>query len=342
MKSMSISFPYTAVLLEDDSFVAYDYKVKNDLLVLDKKYEVTDDASFHFRNAILVINTADVLSQYVDSENAMDALEEAYPTINISDVYFDYQNTKNKVITLLKKAVLQKLFQDYSIEKKYFSHVRLGPSLSSIHSSSQQLTSVEMSSYAIASEIKDLVVQNNLKELLNGISHEVYNKRFFEITKWAAITLFLVSLSVNFYYHEHYRNELASLTIRAQSFKNIDKKIDALQESVNANQQLLNNDNSSDINLVRGINELLLNFQEIRFNKLSYQPLKSGLSDNQSIRLSENQIVVEGLTPNKIILDNYIKFLNTHFVVAETSVLLISEDSDKVAFKILVTTNEIR
>jgi hypothetical protein len=340
MAISSFNSSYTAVIVDNTTVIGYDFKLNKDELEFEKKYEVTEKDFFHFKTAILIINTSDVLHQHVESENFQDALEEAYPAIKISDIYHDFQNVNSKIVSVVKKVTLDKLLSNDSLHKKYFSAIRLGPSVAAISSERIEVSDEEMSSYAIATYIKHLDVSTNLIDINNGFKNSIFNKRFFEITKWSAIAVFLVGLCINFYFHEHYRKELDRATITARSFKDIDKKIESLQESVSSNEQLLGSDNTDDINKLHQINEILLADENIRFIKLNYQPLKSALGSDQMLRLNNNKIIIEGYTPDKSVLNNYMDFVRDQNMIKEVSVLLITEESNKVLFKIQISTNE--
>lgn len=333
---------YTVLVIEDDALIAFDTKVQNDQIVVEREFVPEEKDQFHFKDALLVIKTNDVVQQEILSKNALDALEEAFPAIRASEIYYDYQNIQKSIISIIKKIHLDELLNKHGISEKYISHLRLAPSLHAISSNESALEINELVELAVASIIKDLPRQYNFEDLETLFKDRISNKRFFEITKWSAIAVFLIGLTANFFYHEKYRKQLDEARIGLQSYKNIDKKLATVKSSLEANELLISSDNSSDMNTLRSINNWIVNQVGISFDQVTYQPLRSKINNDQEVRLEKNQILIEGKAKTSNQLDEFISFLKVQSSINDCSVISIEELSKFVNFKLELTLDETR
>ncbi|WP_124981833.1 hypothetical protein [Nonlabens xiamenensis] len=341
---MKYQFSYRpiALVLNEEVLTAYEVAIKEGSISIVKEYSPKVTDNFHFYDTLLILKSKEIITEIVVSSNPQDALEEAFPAIRTTDIYFDYQSLNCNVISIIKKSYLKSLIDKHNLPKRYINHIRLAPSLTAISTSNQDFTDGELAEIGLGMRLKSVNGQSNLDALEKNFQEKLFNKRFFEVVKWSAITVFLVGLLINFFYHEQYRKELETVKISAQSFKNIDQKIQNLQEEVKANRLILNSDNSEDIELIRFLNSIMLFDEEIKFNTVEYQPLKSKIKVDQELRIQQNELILSGVTTSKILLNDYLAFLKEQDLISEVLVQSINEDAGKVDFKILVRLDETR
>lgn len=333
----------SVLVLDDTETKAFDFKIEGNQLSIIKEYEISDKDSLHFKNVILLINTKEVISKAVLSETAQDALEEAFPAIRSSDVFYDYQNVQEPVISIIKKSALNDLITKHDIPEKYVSFIRLSKTLHTLTNDTiENDSSKTFAELAVASQVKNLKNHHNFTELQNEFQYRLSNKRFFEITKWSAILIFLVGLTVNFIYHEKYRKQVDELKITAQSYKNIDAKLKTIEESVNANELLISSNNTDDINLIRTINNWIVNKEGIKFKEVTFQPLRSKISSDQKLRLDGNVIFIVGSAKENSSLEKFITYLKQQKRIDRCNVISIDESMNLVNFELEVTLNEAR
>lgn len=331
-----------AVILDDSGMCAYEFKIKNNQLEFIKKYEVDLSDSFHFKEAVFIIDTKDVISKKVLSSSAGDALVEAFPAIRASEVYYDYQNVIEPIISIIKKSALEEIIKRHELNTKFPSTLRLGKTLATIQEGSKELNQQELAEYALGLHIKNIKGDYNFSDLTLEFKNQLFNKRFFEITKWSAILVFLLGLMINFFYHERYRKELEEIRVSAQSFKNIDDKIQSLKQSVDVKTALVNSDNTADVNTLRNIHRLIMLEESIGFTNIEYQPLKSTLQANQDLRIRTDQIIIKGTAKEKSVLDKYLMTLKKDDFIKEMSVVSIIESTSSIQFELLLKLHEVR
>ena len=150
--------------------------------------------------------------------------------------------------------------------------------------------------------------------LLNKIFRE---KVFFRKGLVTGIVFLLCALLANFLLFSNYYNELQDLKGKHQleiskknSFQERLKNIEQKEKQV---EGILNNSNST---ATYYVNRLVTEIpEEVELNKLSFQPLRKPVKEDEPIELEENSILIEGISKDEDAFSEWItKLENTDWI----------------------------
>jgi hypothetical protein len=333
MKNLKSLFPEKVVILNEDGLTIHDLTIEGDVIAFAKAYPAKPDQKFLFDKAVLVIDLEGIISREVMSSDPQEALMEAFPAIRASEIYYEFLALKKNRISIIKEERLHGIFRKQDLDSKSFSEFYFADTLKAA-SSESAISNEQLSEIALGLFLKKIQAKHNMSVIKNRLNEKLFNSRFFEIGKWSAIVFFLIALTVNFFYHERYRKELAEKRVKAQAFTNVDEELTELKNQIKSSELLLNSNNQESIEILRGINDILLFSQDIRFSEVLYQPLRSVLKQGDEIRLKENILVLKGNTTEQNMLDAFLKFLNRHELIDQVNVGEIREDKRTVFFEL--------
>ncbi len=117
------------------------------------------------------------------------------------------------------------LISDYNKVFSTSNSIRLLPTVKNY--SNEEISNEKLYEVAMAYHLKEVVFSHNFHQILDSAKNHTFNARFFGLTKWSAIAVFLIGLLVNFFYHEEYRSELGE-----REFSPKQKKISILKFEV--------------------------------------------------------------------------------------------------------------
>jgi len=320
---------------------AYRFSLEKNQLVFIEEINSSKWDNLYLSTSLLLINSNEVVSKNVVSNNVEHAFEEAFPAFKKSELFYDFQEGEYNKLSIIKKESFDRLNDCFEFTKLFATTIRLGSSANSFDS--KELSPIQLSEYALASLIKKVTHENNLTQAHNDFKNLRFNKRFFEFAKWGSITFFLIGLMLNFHFHEKYRNELNEVKNLAQSYKGIDDKLEKLTTTLNTNKQLVNSDNQSDINRLRFLNNLILKSNhKITFSNYRYQPLKTNFKQGKKVRLDENKLEITGIANNRIDLDYYVNIIRKSNQVKDLVISNINQDSKQIEFELIIHLDNAR
>ena len=88
-----IQFPFAALYISDESIELLQVKIEADYIAFAKAQTPKVSDKFHFKNTTAIIDSKEIISNEVVSETAEDALDEAFPAIRRSDIYYEFIKT---------------------------------------------------------------------------------------------------------------------------------------------------------------------------------------------------------------------------------------------------------
>ena len=326
------------ILIEDSGAWYLTFTVEKNSIEFISKVPLVEKKSLLNLNLLTIINVTDILSKKVTANNIQDSLEEAFPAIRRDDLYFDYQSQENPVISIIGRKKMSYLISDYNKVFSTSNSIRLLPTVKNY--SNEEISNEKLYEVAMAYHIKEVVFSHNFHQILDSAKNHTFNARFFELTKWSAIAVFLIGLLVNFFYHEEYRSELGEARILTQTKKNLDSKIEVLQNQVDSDNILLIGNNTSDINVVRILNNLIVNHTDIRFTEVSFSPVKNKLSSDQDLRVEEGRVFISGETKSESQLNALIESFKKENIVDDISILSMDDTQINLLFELDIKINE--
>ncbi len=327
------------VLIDDSGAWYLNFSIDKNSVEFISKVPLVEKKSLQNLNLLTLIDLTDILYKKVTANNVQDSLEEAFPAIRKDDIYFDYQSQESSVISIIGKKKITHLTSEHNKVFSASNSIRLLPTVK--NNFNEVVSNERLYEIAMAYFIKEVEFSHNFQQILENAKNHTFNARFFELTKWSAIAVFLIGLLINFFYHEQYRSELEEARILTQTNKNLNSKIEALQKQVDSDNILLAGNNTNDINSVRIFNNLIVEYQDIKFFELSFSPIKNKLSKDQDLRIEEGKVFISGSTRSEKNLNTFIESTRKLKMVNDISILSIDDNGVDIEFDLDIRINEI-
>jgi hypothetical protein len=336
---------YQVLFIDNDVLILYNFVRINNLIEWVDSRSLEEKESFHFAQTICVVNTTDVLTATTTAKTIDQALEEAFPAFKKTDLYIDFQYSNSNSIAIIKKDKLDVVLKKHQVISLNPLQIRLGTTVCAVEEGldHSDLSHSKIAELAVVSFITEQPYENNLDGLAVRFRESRTNKRIFEITKWSAILVFLVGLLVNFYFHEHYRKELGMIQQQQVSIKELDEGIERLSNKIKTKEYLLQSNNSSDIDLLRYLNNHLAATGNVLLEELTYQPTRSSIENNEELKLHENRVKIIGKATTKKDFNTYVIHLEQLNSIQKVEILSVEETSRTIAFELQIQLgDEIR
>jgi hypothetical protein len=329
---------YHVLFIDNEGLILYRFFRDKNIVELQDSRAIQEKESFHFSKSICIINTTDVISSKVAATSLESAFEEAFPAFKKNEVCIDFQTSEINSIAIIKKDKLNSILEKYQVASLNPLQIRLGTSACAIENKEENshFSNDHIAELAVVSFITN---QQNDK-VLYGIESKLQeartNKRIFEITKWSAVSFFLIVLLINFYFHEYYRKELGFIQQQQISIKELDQNIENTSNEIKTKEYLLKSNNITDINTLRFLNNQFASSGEIILEQLTYQPIRSSIENNEEIKLYNSQIKIIGKASTKKELNNYINGIQQLKSIEKVQIFSVEESGRSVLFELQI------
>lgn len=329
---------YQVIFIDSDGLTLYEFTKVNNIIELVNSREIEEKESLHFNKAICVINTKDVLTSKTQATTLDKAFDEVFPAFRKADLYIDFQQSEVSQIAIIKKEKLIEVLNHYNISSLYPLQIRLGSTVCSIENLSGQNSAFnsKIAELAVASLITEQSIENNLDGVELRFRESRKNKRLFEIMKWSAILVFLVGLLINFYFHEYYRKELGLIQQQLVSINKLDEDIEQISNKIKTKEFLLRSDNANDINTLRYLNNHLAATGKVALDQLTYQPLRSGIENNEELKLYNQIVWIIGKASSKGDFNDYVNRVEKLKSIKKVEIISVEETAKNILFELQI------
>lgn len=244
--------------------------------------EVTSHTLFSkIKHAVVIINTSDVITKQITGsfEKATTALMQAFPNVNLDDVYYSiHKQGVNTFVSLCRKELINRVLQTYFPKKMEVLEISLGHDAlfstleyfdSEIITSNATITQedgkvvhikpsiAETKQYDIdglsfshtealsfSAALNKALINNtntntNLESLNGELLNNFFNQRLFKTGTQFGLSLILIILLINFFAFNHYYNELERLKELGNINASTKSKVIELQSELDKKQRLI-------------------------------------------------------------------------------------------------------
>ena len=308
----------------------------------------------------------------------------AFPNINLNDFYYEILSQEQQhFISLCRKEYVEKIIEVYHILNLHITNISLGHHLvgtisqflnkefvfssnSKITLEKHRITQIEKSettneiyhinglriknkqllsfSGALQLLLNTNSIQTNLSDQRDTLKDSYHQTRFFNLFLRTSGLFILGLLLVNFFFFNHYFNEVSELRQLSQVNQSTKTHILSLDKVVSKKQKLVedllkNNGSKSSFY----VNEIVHSIpQSILLSELNYQPLLKRLKPNKEVELNNNTIEVSGTSNDSDAFSLWINALENLSWTTKIDILNYGSTSSKsYEFKLqLIIANE--
>ena len=194
--------------------------------------------------------------------------------------------------------------------------------------------------------INDSVQESNLNELILDSKNEYTAKKLFTYGGWGILLFVLIILLVNYMFFMKFQSNRDHLSSQLQFHKNSITQLKEYKSELERKSSFLSKNkilSSSRISYYADQIALRLP-KEITLTKLDIFPLEKRLKSKQEAVFIYNEIIIEGLTENGIILNNWIKELKKLDWIMRIEITSYSQEDLKAggefSIEIILNTNQ--
>ena len=319
-----------------------------------------------------------------EQQDTIKLVYKAFPNINLDDFYYEILSQEQQhFISLCRKEYVEKIIEVYHILNLHITNISLGHNLlspiseflkeeqvfssnSKITLERHRITQIEKSettnetyhinglkiknkqllsfSGALQLLLNTNSIQTNLSDQRDTLKDSYHQTRFFNLFLRTSGLFILALLLVNFFFFNHYFNQVNVLRQLSQVNQSTKTHILSLDKVVSKKQKLVDDllkSNGSKSSLY--INEIVHRIpQSILLSELNYQPLLKRLKPNKEVELNNNTIEISGTSNDSDAFSLWINTLEKLSWTTKIDILNYGSTSSKSSeFKLqLIITNE--
>jgi hypothetical protein len=286
-----------------------------------------------------------------DQNDPQKLVYKAFPNINLEDFYFEVvSETKSSFISICRKRYVDELITTYSNKKINIIDFSLGNSLVStiksfvneehirtsnaiIKIKNQQIAEIDKANFqpevyninglkvfnqellsfsgALQKVLNSDITITNYKDISDSLLTKFKHIQFFnQFLKFSGL-LILAVLLINFYFFNHYFNQVNELRQISQINESTKQQIVALDESVTKKQKMVNDLlKSSGSKTSYFVNVIMHSLPEtLLISEFNYQPLIKRVKTDKPIELNEDTIMMSGSSSDSNLFSKWINQL---------------------------------
>lgn len=298
-----------------------------------------------------------------EQKDPLKLVYKAFPNINLDDFYFEVvSETITSFISICRKSYVDELISSYSDNKiniidfsignslasnvkSFISEEHIGTSNAIIKIKNQQITAIDKANFqseiyningikvsnqellsfsgALQKALNSDIAITNYKDISDRLLTKFKNIQFFnQFLKFSGL-LILVVLLINFYFFNHYFNQVNELRQISQINESTKQQIVTLDESVSKKQKMVNDllkNNGSKTSyfayvIMQSLPETLL------ISEFNYQPLIKRIKTDKPIELNEDIIMMSGSSSNSKLFSKWINRLEQFTWIEKVDIL---------------------
>ena len=198
-------------------------------------------------------------------------------------------------------------------------------------------------SCVLSNKIGTQKISSNLTGAIKSLKNEFSSKRKFTIVSQSFLVILLVILLSNFFLFDFYYDRSEKL-LQETSIYEIKRKnySDILERVKSKENRLFVIDSNSNSKVTYLLDQLAGSIETSTvLEQLTYQPIARTIKINQPISVSENTILINGSTSNKILFVNWLNEVESNYWVKSVETLGFEQKRKTTFFSIKLILNEL-
>lgn len=297
----------------------------------------------------VVVNNEQIITKQIERFNNANHLTNAFPNIKAADFYYEaYSNNDQTFISICRKDYIDDLILKFEKLKINVVSVNLGNLVVSqlgnyisgeVFSSNASITFKEnkitnITNTSVDSKeylINDLKVNNtsilsfasilsivtgtisedtNLSDFTNSLRDDFNQRQFFTLGSRFFLGLIFSLLLISFLFFSNYSDGVNALTSTLEVSKTQKKNLIKLKEDIGRKKQLLQEISNGSSKASWYLDQIGSSVPvSIKLSALNWQPLNKTIKENQPLYLTENQIIIKGVSTDAKVFSQWTEAL---------------------------------